>query len=133
LENETRKELRELKERQKKVTFLHKLTKALNTATTPKGTFDMTNLPDLQTMFKEAKTLGVDLDENHLQYNEQERERLAENIRMTIENLNMQNDMQIQLVTRITQERYESYQMARSILKPMHDDKMGKARGISGR
>lgn len=133
LENDTRKELKELRERQKKVNFLHKLTKAINTATSPKGEFDMTNLPELQAMCKQAKELGADLDESHLKYSVEERERLVENIRMTIDDLNMENDMQIQLITRITNERYESYQMARSILKPLHDDKLNKARSISGR
>lgn len=133
LEKETRNELKALRERQKKVNFLHKLTKAINTATSPKGEFDMTNLPDLQAMCKEAKDLGADIDETHLKYSVEERERLVENIRMTIEDYNMENDMQIQLISRITNERYESYQMARSILKPLHDDKINKARSISGR
>lgn len=133
LEMDSRKELMELKDRQKKVSFLHKLTKAINTATNSKGQFDMTEHPDLQEMMKEGKNLGVDLDENRLTYSEDERERLVENIRLTIEDLNMQNEMQLQLVTRITNERYESYQMARSILKPLHDDKLNKARSISGR
>lgn len=133
LENDSRKELKDLKERQQKVSYLHKLIKAINTATSPKGEFDITAHPDMQEMLKEGKNLGVDLDENHLKYSEDERERLVENIRLTIEDLNMQNEMQLQLVTRLTNERYEAYQMARSIMKPLHDDKMNKARAISGR
>ncbi len=133
LENDSRKELQELKERQQKVAFLHKLIKAINTATSPKGEFDCTQHPEISEMFKEAKALGVDIDENKLKYNEDERERLVENIRMTVEDLNIQNEMQLQLVSRLTNERYESYQMARSILKPLHDDKLNKARQISGK
>lgn len=133
LENDSKKELLELKKRQQKVHFLHKISKAINTATSPKGEFDATNLNELQEMMKHAKTLGVDIDDAKLTYNSEERERLVDNIKMTIEDLNMQNEMQLQLVTRLTNERYESYQMARAILKPLHDDKMGKARAISGR
>jgi hypothetical protein len=133
LENDSKQELLELKKRQQKVHFLHKISKAINTATSPKGEFDATNLNELQDMMKHAKTLGVDIDEAKLSYNSEERERLVDNIKMTIEDLNMQNEMQLQLVTRLTNERYESYQMARTILKPIHDDKMGKARAISGR
>ena len=84
-------------------------------------------------MLKQARLLGAEIDEEKLKYNNEERERLIENIRMTIEDFNVQNEMQLQMVTRLTNERYESYQMARSILKPLHDDKMSKARAISGR
>lgn len=133
LENETRKELKELRDRQKKVTFLNKLTKAINTATSTKGELDMTNLTDLKEMLKQAKELGCDIDETRFKYSVDERERLVENIRLTIDNYDMDNQMQTQLITRITNERYESYQMARSILKPLHDDKLNKARSIAGR
>jgi hypothetical protein len=40
--------------------------------------------------------------------------------------------MQIQTISRFTNERYETYQMARSILRPLHEDKQRKAREISG-
>lgn len=138
LEGDSRKELTELRDRQKKVNFLHKLTKTLHAGTSAKGELDHSKLPpeklaDLKEMLKHAKGLGAELDEEKMKYNNEERERLIENLRMTIEDLNVQNEMQLQMVTRLTNERYESYQMARSILKPLHDDKMGKARAISGR
>jgi len=138
LEADSRRELKELRERQQKVNFLHKLTKTLHAGTSPKGELDHSKLPkerleDLKEMMREAKRLGVELQEEKLKYTNEERERLLENIRMTVEDFNVQNEMQIQLVTRLTNERYESYQMARSILKPLHDDKMNKARAISGR
>lgn len=136
LEGDSRRELSELRDRQKKVTFLHKLTKTLHASTSSKGELDHSKLPadqmaELKEMMKEAKELGVELNEDKLKYNNEERERLIENIRMTIEDLNVQNEMQLQMVTRLTNERYESYQMARSILKPLHDDKMNKARSMT--
>lgn len=134
LENDSRGQLDELRTRQQKVSFLHKLMKTINTATGSKGEFDLTPLPqDLKDMFKKAKELGVDLDESKLQYSNEERERLLENLRMTVEDFNVQNEMQLQMITRMTNERYESYQMARAILKPLHDDKLNKARAIAGR
>jgi hypothetical protein len=138
LEGDSRRELLELKERQHKVNFLHKLTKTLHAATSSKGDLDLSKLKpeqlnEMQTMFKAAKDLGVELDEDKHKYNNEERERLLESIRMTIEDFNVQNEMQLQMVTRLTNERYESYQMARNILKPLHDDKMNKARALSGR
>ncbi len=133
LETDSRRELKELQQRQQKVAFLHKLTKTINTATSPQGEFDCTTIPEIQQMFKDAKEMGVQLDETKLKYNDDERDRLIENIKMSVDDLNIQNEMQLQFVTRLTNERYESYQMARSILKPLHDDKLNKARAISGR
>lgn len=133
LESDSRTQLDELRKRQQKVSFLHKMMKTINTATGSKGDFDMTPYPDMQEMLKQAKELGVDLDETKLTYNSEERERLLDNLRMTVEDYNVQNEMQLQMITRMTNERYESYQMARAILKPLHDDKLNKARAIAGR
>jgi hypothetical protein len=133
LEEDSRTQLEELRKRQQKVGFLHKLMKTINAGTTAKGEFDLTPLKDLKDMLLQAKELGVDLDETKMKYNSDERERLLENLRMTVEDLNVQNEMQLQIITRMTNERYESYQMARSILKPLHDDKLNKARAIAGR
>src|SRR5262245_8356560 len=98
LESDSRRELRELKERQKNTSFLQKLTKTLHAATSSKGELDHSKLPqdkldDLQEMLRGAKELGVELDEEKLKYNNDERERLIENIRLTIEDLNIQNEM----------------------------------------
>lgn len=133
LESDSRRELSELRERQKKVTFLHKLTKTLHSATTSKGELDHSQLPpdqlkEVKEMMKHAKELGVALNEEKLKYNNEERERLIENIRMTIEDHNIENEMQLQLITRLTNERYEAYQMANRILKPIHDAKINQTR-----
>ncbi len=138
LENDSRRELSELKARQKKISFLYKLTKTLHASTSTKGELDHSNLPgeqlaDLKEMMKEAKELGAELNEDKLKYNNDERERLIENIRMTIEDLNVQNEMQFQMVARLTNERYESLQFARLIFKPGHDAKMSSARAMGGR
>ncbi len=136
LESDSRKELQELKERQQKVAFLHKIIKAINMSTAPNGEFDGRNLTELHEMLSKAKALGVEIDENKLKtekYNDDERERLVDNIRMTIEDLNIQNEMQFQLVTSFTNQRYEAYQSARNVLKPLHEDKMNKNRKMSER
>jgi hypothetical protein len=133
LETDSRSQLNDLRTRQEKVSFLHKMMKTLNTGTDSKGELDLSSYPDLSEMLKKAKDIGVELDEEKLTYSSPERERLLENLRMTVEDLNVQNEMQLQMITRMTNERYESYQMARAILKPLHDDKMNKARSIGGR
>lgn len=130
LEENSKTELEELRARQKKVAFLHKLMKAINTATAKEGTFDCTNLDELREMMAKAKEMDADIDIEKTVYNNEERERLIENIKMSIEDMNVQNELQLQTVTRVNNERYESYQLARSILKPLHDAKLTTGRNI---
>lgn len=133
LRDQTNKELKELSERQSKVRGLHDALRSVNQATNTKGEFDLKDKPEMHEIFKKAKEHGLDINLDKKKYSKDERDRLLENIRMTIEDLNVQNDMQLQTVQRLTNERYESYQMARSILKPLHDDKLNKARQMAGR
>lgn len=132
LENKISSEFLELKKRQDEVAFLHKLIKTINTATVD-DELDCTNNKDLQDLLLKAKNHGVDLKEDKLKYSKEERERLIDNIRITSDDNNVLNDMQLQTITRLTTERYESYQLARSIMKPLHEDKVNKARAMAGR
>lgn len=132
LQEKTQKEFSELKDRQAKVAELHNILKALNAATDAKGELDLTKNEELKQLLSKAKELGVDVKDGKFKFNKEERERLVENIRMTVEDLNVKNDMQLQVISRLTNERYESYQMARSILKPLHDAKTSYARAMRG-
>lgn len=130
LHEQTQTEFKELKKRQDQVSYLHKLMKAINKCTNADGEFDCSKNEEIKNMLVEAKNLGADLDEKKVKYSKDERDRLVENIRMTIEDYNVQNEMQMQTVNRLTNERYESYQMARSILKPLHDGKINIVKNI---
>jgi hypothetical protein len=132
LSKQSRKEFETLKERQGKVSKLNKLLKAINSNTNDKGEFNCNENQDLINMLNEARE-EVDIKTGKTAFNKDERDRLVENIRLSIEDYNVQNDMQLQTITRLTNERYESYQLARSILKPLHEDKLNKARAIQGR
>lgn len=133
LHDKTHQEFAQLKERQQQVSIMHKLQKGINNITNSKGEFDCSNNKDLQDLLQEAKKLGVETVDGKFKYTPEEKDRLIENIRMTVEDLNVQNDMQMQTITNLNNERYESYQLARAIIKPLHDDKLNKARAISGR
>lgn len=133
LHQKTHSELGELKGRQQHVSTLHKLQKAINSATNADGTFDASSNKELQQQLADAKNLGIDIKDGKFSYNAGERERLTQNIQMTIDDLNVQNDMQMQTITNLNNERIESYQLARAIIKPLHDDKQNKARAIAGR
>lgn len=83
---------------------------------------------------KMADGIGADpKGKNSKPFTKEMRDRLLDNIRITIDDHNVKNDMQLQTVTRLTNERYETYQMARSIMKTLHDAKTQHARGITGR
>lgn len=132
LKDKTRLELIELKERQEKVRTMHKLLRCINQDTDDQGKLDCSNNQEIKDLLKTVKDLGVDLNEEKFTYTKEERDRLVENIRITVEDMNVENELQIQEISRFTNERYESYQMARSILRPLHEDKQRKAREISG-
>lgn len=146
LQKDTTKELEELKERQKEVQKLHDLIAKINSLTNKDGEVKVDE--ELFEMLQDAiKNDGNDDAVNDLKispdslkileegkkYKPEDRQRLIENIRMHIEDLNTQNDMQLQTVTQLTNERYETYQMARAIMKPLDEDKKQKARSIAGR
>lgn len=133
LKDELKKEFTGLQEGQEKVAELHKILQALKSNKGEKGDIDFTNNPELKTMIERAKELGVDVKEDKTVYTKEQLNDLFENIRMSVEDLNVRNDMQLQKATRMTSERYESFQLARAIMKPLHDDKHNKARAISGR
>lgn len=132
LKESTHTELKDLKERQAKVRQLHNLLRAINSSTDNDGKLDGSKNEKFQEALKIANELGVELDPTKLSYSKDERERLIENIRMTISDFTVENEMQMQTISRLTNERHESYQMARSILKPLHDAKMRHLRGMSG-
>lgn len=132
LEGKITNGLLDIKSNQEQVAFLHKLIKAINTATV-NGEFDCTDNADLKKLFKKAKDYGVDIQANKFKFNKDERELLIENIRMTADDINVLVDMKQQEVSRLITERYEAWQLARSVLKPLHEDKTDKSRAMAGR
>lgn len=133
LQEETLKEFKSLKERQDQVAKLHELLKKINAATDENGNLEIGNNQEIKDLLNELKDLGIDTKDGKVSFNKEERERLVENIRMTVDDLNVQNEMQIQTISRLTNDRYESYQMARSIFKPLDDTKKSIARGMAGK
>lgn len=129
LENKIASEFVELKKRQDQITFLHKLIKTINVAT-DNDELEFSKNQEFKDLLSKAKEYGVEIDDKKFKYSKDERDRLIENIRMTADDLNVLNDMQLQTITRLTNERYESYQLARSIMKPLHDAKTNTSRAI---
>jgi chromosome condensin MukBEF ATPase and DNA-binding subunit MukB len=132
LKTSTKKELDELKKRQGQVKRLHDILSSINKATEANGILDVAKNPTLQPLLKELKELGVEAPQGKGVFAKEERDRLVENIRMATEDLNVENDLQIQNLSRLTNERYETYQMARGILEPLARAKQNAAKGIGG-
>ena len=130
IEDKITGEFVELKKRQDQVSFLRKLVKTVNTATVDEQ-LDCSKNGELMALLQKAKEYGVEMKDGKVKFNKEERERLIENIRMTADDFNVLNDMQLQTITRLTSERYESYQIAKSIMKPIHDDKVNKMRSMA--
>ena len=130
LRDKTHTELSELRERQDQVATLHKLLQKINQATYSKGELDCSSNKEIQDLLKEAKKLGVECKEGQHKFSKEERDRLVENVRLTVDDLNVKNEMQLQSVNRLTNERFECYQMAKSILKPLHEAKMRVLQGF---
>lgn len=132
LRDQATDEFKELSKRQEDVRALHEVQKAINNATDDKGTFKVKDDENLKDLIKKAEDLGVKVDCDKSKYSKEERDRLVENLKMTIEDLNVKNNMQLDVLSRLHTERLESFQLARAILKPLDDDKRNKARKISG-
>jgi hypothetical protein len=132
LKDKTRAELTELKGRQDKVRKIHEALRTINTETDDKGKLDFSSNQELKDLLNDVKELGITIKDDKFTYTKEERDRLVENLRTAAEDFNVENEMQIQTISRFTNERYETYQMARSILRPLHEDKQRKAREISG-
>lgn len=139
LQQKSSDEFIELKKRQEEVVQMHKVLKLINSNTNEQSELTFNVNSDMMKHLNDVRNkLGIDIQDGKVKdgrmtYTRDQRERLIENIRMSIEDHNTKNDMQMQTVTRLINERYESYQMARAILKPIHDDKMSKARASAGR
>jgi chromosome segregation ATPase len=78
-----------------------------------------------------AKVLDIDKDKSF--FSKDDRERLMENIRTTCGDLNARNDLQMQTIQRLTNNRHELLQICRTLQKSVHDAAMRPAHNLAGR
>lgn len=151
LKNSTGKDLEELLARQKEVEELHKLLARINEGTDKDGKLKVTdelleflnkaiksNSPEGSTGENSSDSLKMDPKELKIlekgkTYTSAERQRLYENIKSHIETLQTKSDMQLQALTQSTNERYETYQLARSIMKTLQELGKSFVRAVAGR
>lgn len=132
LQETTTQKFQDLREKQKKVADIHNIMKAINSATTENGELHIKDNAALQDLLKTASDLGIEIKADKHSYNAIERDHLMENFRMSVEDLNVDNELMIQEISRLTNERYESYQLAKTCLKPLQDAKHSYARAMRG-
>ena len=136
------KELRELTERQSHVRFLTNIRRVITlTGDGKQGEFKA-DIEEFQALLKQAnesenemlkkllKEVGI--VEGKKSYTKDEKTNVMESIKMTIDQLNVLNDMQIQTVSRLESENNEVYQMLMAAHKPLHNLITGMARSIKG-
>lgn len=133
LEEKSKSELKILKDRYADVKSLNDLRKKINNALSdPAAKIDITKDDELKKMLEKAKELGVPVIDGKTSYTKEEAERLLDNIKMTIDDLTVQNDLQMQQISRLQNEHHESFQLAMSIMRPVHAAKSSMIRGIAG-
>ncbi|MBB65012.1 MAG: hypothetical protein CMO81_08090 [Waddliaceae bacterium] len=132
LEGTSNKELEELRERQADVKYLHNVIKLINKMTKEDGSFNCEKDNEVKDVLKKARKMGVDIEKKKYVFSKEEKDRLIENIHMTIEDLNTENEMQLQTLSRLTNERYEVWQLTRATTKVLDEAKKQAARGIKG-
>lgn len=135
LEAKSKNELHTLKERYGQVRTLNDLRKRINNALSagPTAGLNLTSEPEVKALLEKAKTMGVPVIEGKMQYSKEEAERLLENVKMTIDDMNVLNDLQMQQISRLQNEHHESFQLAMSIMKPIHQAKMSSIRAGGGK
>lgn len=130
LKNKLDREFGELKKGQNQVMFLHKLLKRINKETNEKGEFDCSNDKEFQELLLKAKDMGVDINETKFKYNKDDKDRLVDNLRMTIQDLNVNVDMKNQMSSRYMNERYESFHFIKTNMKILDETKRQSIREI---
>lgn len=128
LSKDIKSELDKVKKGQDKVVALNTLLQTLNSLTPVNNSptdrkFDMVQAPGIGEMLAQAEKMGVKLPPGleNSQWDNETRERLTENINLTIKNLNMASEMQMQKVNRLMSEQDHARKLLASVMKNLHE------------
>ncbi len=94
----------------------------------------VSDIIEIKRRLQEAKDLyHMDFKWPAEEFSKEEREALTSALDTSCKDCNLQNDMQMHDLNRAYQERLEILQMARGIIKALHDDKVHKSRSAGQR
>jgi len=106
----------EISQRQEKIKFIHQILQAINKLSTEEG-LDIREHPDIQEKLKVAKELGIDFDENKLQFTPIDRDFLKESLLLTEDELSNDNKMETQKMQKLIQAADHWLTLANLLLK----------------
>ncbi len=121
-----------IRDRQEDIRLLHDAIAKINNALDDKDRLDIADNEELQELFQQLRDeLDIDIDPAKTYWKSEEKDRLIEALRFRCEDLNSINQMDLQDIHLFMTKRYEIYELTKSILKPLHQDKVNKARKLS--
>lgn len=133
LEEKLRTQFKDLKKRQEEIKALQSLVRTLNAATDENETLDLDKSAEAKELYEVVgKRFDLKLPEK-TKFNGPARERMIENIKMAIDERNLENDLLMNTIQQLNSERNESFQLANKIIKTLHDAKMRQTQALSGR
>jgi|GEM_PF-3133367 len=133
LENKLKTNFKDLRKRHEEIKALQSLIRALNAATDENEKLDLTNKPELKELYQQVgEKFDLSLPKKD-KFTGFERERMIENIKMAVNEANLDNDLLMNLVQQLNSERNESFQLALKILKTLNDIKTRQTQAIAGR
>lgn len=131
LAEKSRSELEDIKTRQQQVRFLHEALRYINAERSIEDELDWSQDPEKMELLGKMDELGVQVPNKSGKFSAQETRRLIENTKLVLRDLNDQNEIQLKLVNKLQNERYEAWQLARTIAKPLHDAKVNILRNMA--
>ena len=133
LEDKLRTNFKDLKKRQEEIKGLQSLIRALNRATDDDEKLDFTKDEELKELYIAMdKRFELKLPEGTV-FSGAARERVIDNIKMAVDERNLENDLLMNTIQQLNNERNESFQMANKIIKTLNDAKMRVTQALAGR
>ncbi len=133
LEDKLRTNFKDLKKRQEEIKGLQSLIRALNRATDDDEKLDFTENAELKELYIAMdKRFELSLPQG-TKFAGAARERVIDNIKMAVDERNLENDLLMNTIQQLNNERNESFQMANKIIKTLNDAKMRVTQALAGR
>lgn len=131
LESQGEDMMDEIRQTHKQIQHIHKILAKINEETDKDG--NLVPSDQLKALFDEAEEMGLSPDRSLIESNKldfNKKERLVENLKMSVEDLNMDNETKLQRVNHLNNERFSVIQFIRKVLDSLHQTKQMMSRNI---
>lgn len=106
----------EISQRQERIKLLHQILQGINKLSDENG-LDISKHPELMAKLKNAKELGIDINETQTKFSGQERDFLKETLHMAAEDYTNENKVQTQKMQVLIQESDRWLMLANAMVK----------------